>query len=224
MSLNMIKHLILKDFSQGKPFILMYTVFGIISVCISLLGGETWFYMSMVLVITCLIGVGMHPMFAHILVEKKENNFPFVMSLPVSHMEYTIAKIMASYLFAAIPWICIVVAVTVVTLNSPLIFDGFLGPALVVAFEMFAAYSLGMGVAIVLNSEAAIVVAIVTSNIFVNFFLMWLFRLEEVASISRLPEFTWNSTLTTIVGLELLFMVVAITLICFLQSRKKDLI
>lgn len=224
MNLTMIRHLVSKDFSQSKYYIAMYSVFGILSVSISLIGADTWFYVSMVFAITCLIGVGLHPMFVHILVERKEQNFPFVMSLPVTHMEFTIGKILFVYLFAGIPWLCVVLTTTVIALNSPLIPVGFLGPAVIIAFEMFAAYSGTLAIALVITSEPAMVATIVIGNIGVNFFIMWLFRMEEVVSVANSTTFAWNSTLSAILGAELAFLVFVLALTCLLQSRKKDLI
>jgi hypothetical protein len=220
----MIRRLVLNDLSRSKHFILLYSLLGIGVLSLILVGSEEVFFISTILVITCLIGVGLHPMFTLVQMERKEQNFPFVMSLPITNMDYTVAKVISVYCFALIPWTLIVSLSALLIFISPEIYDGFFGPALVIMLEILTAYSIALCVALVFQHEGAIVVAIVFGNIFANLFITGIFRLESVQSMVNSPVFQWQQVLTNIVAIEISVMALFIGIACFVQSRKKDLL
>ena len=94
MNTPMIKHLILKDWHFNRVTISVCIVVGAIALLIIGTGGKSAFYVGSVLFITVLIGLGITLTIMTVIHERTEQTLPFVMSLPISVMEYTTAKIL----------------------------------------------------------------------------------------------------------------------------------
>ena len=95
INVSMIKKLILKDWHLTRKVIAMYMGGAILALSFISLG-ETWFYMASVLLICMLIGLGNHQIAITIIGERKEQTLPFVMSLPISPVDYAIGKLIAN--------------------------------------------------------------------------------------------------------------------------------
>ena len=79
----MVKQLILKDWYFNRGVILFYLVAGVGA--LALVGfavNSGMFYMGSILLITALIGLGIHLTMATVVNERKEKTLPFIMSLP----------------------------------------------------------------------------------------------------------------------------------------------
>ena len=84
--------------------------------------------------------------------ERKQHNLAFVMSLPISPMEYTAAKVVGNLSAFLVVWAAIAIGV-LGTLARTGVFGGLIPFGLVVALAPFVVFCLLLSVAIVVESE-----------------------------------------------------------------------
>src|SRR5262245_37633593 len=93
MNIGMVKRLIAKDWYLQRWPILGGLGAGAIAVALVGAANETAFYIGFVLLVSVLITVGVQLAMSTVLLERKEQTLSFVMSLPISAREYTVAKL-----------------------------------------------------------------------------------------------------------------------------------
>jgi ABC-2 type transport system permease protein len=110
MNGSIIGHLILKDWRINRLLISIALAVGFVALVVTQSGGETprllgavWFFIVM-----CVLG-SMLPTSA-ILNERKKQTLPFIMSLPVSSVQYSIAKIVSIWAMFLVPWLALLIS------------------------------------------------------------------------------------------------------------------
>src|ERR1700710_2365572 len=93
---SMIKCLILKDWYFLRGPIAGYLAAGALALAPIAAGNEAPVYLGTVLLLTVLIGLGIHLPMATVVQERPDHPLPFVMSLPISPRDYTTAKVLAN--------------------------------------------------------------------------------------------------------------------------------
>src|SRR5689334_15115252 len=107
MSHSLVRHLIVKDFQMNRTPIVVTIVAGVIGLVVVQFKGLAGL-LGIIGFFTALIVLGsMIPHFS-ILNERKGHNLAFIMSLPVSIVEYTTAKVLASLGMFMTPWLVLV--------------------------------------------------------------------------------------------------------------------
>src|SRR5215472_311827 len=105
---SVIKQLVRKDWLLHLPLILPCIGVGLVALLILQIGGEVagvlgsvWFFIAMI------ITASMLPMSA-IVNERKKQTLAFVMSLPVSSIQHTAAKLISTIFIFFVPWLILV--------------------------------------------------------------------------------------------------------------------
>src|ERR1700722_19057549 len=104
MTSSVTRHLIAKDWRLHRQQILFSIVAGAIGLAVVQLGtepaavvGGVWFFIALIMVGTMLPLSGT-------VNERKKQNLAFVMSLPISSMQYTTSKLVSSTGMFLVPW------------------------------------------------------------------------------------------------------------------------
>jgi len=222
MNWTMIKHLVAKDWHFNRVPLLLYTIVGIIALAILPFKQEGLFYVSMVLLISAVIVVGAHLIFVTVVIERKEQTLPFIMSLPVSFMEYTMAKIVINIgTFLGI-WLFLTAGTIGVIVFVDAIPNGLIPYTTIALIELIAAYVLVLSVSMVSESEAWTIVVMTITNICVSLFWYFLGSFESIAKHIEGEVAVWNSTAFTFIAVELAVITALIGMTFFFQSRKKE--
>ncbi|MBZ0113909.1 MAG: ABC-2 transporter permease [Thermoanaerobaculia bacterium] len=218
----MLRRLVLKDWHFNRTAILICLGLGALSLKVLTLPSEGAFYAGSVLLISVVIGLGIHLVISTVVYERKHQTLPFVMSLPISPMEYVVAKILANLSIFAATWTILCVATLSVIWASPGLPNGLLPLAVILLAELFAAYCLTLAVALITESEGWTIVMLVVGNLFFNYFLYFITHLENIATHLQSPVAVWNrpvwwtlAAITTTISLSLAGTLVA-------QTRKTD--
>ncbi len=222
MTSFMVRRLIAKDWRFNRGLIGFYIAAGVIALAMIRFGEKIVFYTGGILLISALIGLGIHLTIATVVEERKRKTLPFVMSLPVSFMEYTTAKIMANLLVFLGPWLTLVAGTFVVILGREAIPNGLTPFAVILLLEIFVGYTLILAVALITESEAWTIGAIVATNIFFNLFLFYVSNRPGLAADMKGPTAVWGAEALGIMAVELAAIAVILGLTFFFQSRKKD--
>jgi ABC-type transport system involved in multi-copper enzyme maturation permease subunit len=207
----MVQRLILKDWYFNRRGIAGYLIAGALALAMVGFGNEIAFNAGSILLITVLITVGIHLTMATVINERSEHTLPFVMSLPISAMEYTTAKILANLLIFLIPWTTMLIAAVAVIASRATVPDGLIPFVVIILTEILVSSCLLMAVALVTESQGWTIGAIVFGNLFFQAFLYYVSHIPSIAQ-----AITADSLADAIVGL--------LGLTFWLQARKTDFV
>jgi ABC-2 type transport system permease protein len=221
---SVVGHLILKDWQLQRWPILASMVAGALALAIFQRGGETAFMVGCVWFFVALIVIGcMLPIFA-IVNERKKQNLPFLMSLPISPMQYTTAKLVSTVGMFLAPWLTLAIAAILIIEIRGILPHGTIPITLILLMLPFVGFCVISGAALVGESEGWSTAATVVCNS--SYGLTWYFltKIPALTSTWNSPVAIWSSTAVAIFGGEFASIVLILGLTFFLQSRKRDFV
>jgi ABC-2 type transport system permease protein len=222
MNYALVLHLIRKDWYLSRLGIGLCAVAGALSVAILLLRNEVAGFVGLSAAVIVLVMVGIVLPVVTIVNERKRQNLAFVMSLPISPMEYTLAKITANLTGFVVIWLAITLAV--LGLFAPGPFAGLIPLMLVAALAPFVAFALILSVAIVSESELGTIVVMSACNVSYTFAWYFLFRMPGVRADLASPVPIWNDSILWILAAESGVILLAFGLTFYFQSKKRNFI
>lgn len=222
MNYPMVKRLILKDWYFMRWAILAYFAAGLLALGLTAMGSDASSYAGSILLITVMIAIGFHLVMVTVVQERSEQTLPFIMSLPISPMEYTMAKIGANLLIFLVPWVTLT-AGTLLLLRTEGARSGALIPfSLIILTELLCAYVLVLTVAIVTESQGWTIFVLVLTNLFFQGFLYWVSHLPAIVTGMKGRGAVWDQTAVTLLSAEVGISILLIVMAFALQARKKD--
>jgi hypothetical protein len=224
MNGSIVRQLIVKDWRLQRTQIFLSIIAG--AIALGLIQGGTepvmvvggvWFFISLIMVGTML------PM-AGIVNERKKQNLAFLMSLPVTIIQYTLAKMISTLGMFLIPWLTLVISAVVVIKTRGIFPLGTIPMLLILALLPLIGLALITGAALVGESEGWGIAA----NVFCSssYGLTWYFftRVPALMESAKSPTLLWNSAVLTVLASELGLALLLLGLTFFLQSRKRDFV
>jgi len=216
--------LILKDWRLNRPQIFFSIAAGAIALGIvqwgtepAMVVGSVWFFIALILVGTMLPLGG-------ITNERKEQTLAFLMSLPVSSIQYTTAKLISTWGMFLIPWLTLVLSAVLLIETRGFIPGGTIPILLILALLPMVGLSLITAAALIGESEGWGIAA----NVFCSstYGLVWYFlsRMPGLMVNAKSPVPVWNSTVLTVLASELGVALVLLVLTFYFQSRKRDFV
>jgi ABC-2 type transport system permease protein len=224
MNSQAIQILFLKDLFLSRWPMFGYLVGGLLSAMVVCAPGETAGFIGFILMITVTIAAGIHLISALLLVESIDMQRTFIMSLPVSLLDYSIAKISVVLVAFLIPWLGMLASLTVVIFVTPEAKPGVV-PFLVLLFLfMLAGFCLQLVTAVVTESVGWTVVVLVLGNVLLNLFLKTLEENPVISALKKSEVLSWPPIVLQIMAIEGIVIVSALVLAFVLQTRRRDLI
>lgn len=224
MSESVVRHLMLKDWRLYRLQIIFTIIGGLLALLVaqratevSMVVGAVWFFISLILAGALLPMVG-------IVNERKNKNLAFLMSLPVSSIQYTTSKLVSSTGMFLIPWLTLVIAAVLMIEVRGMFPPGSIPFILILALMPFVGLAIITAGALMGESEGwgiAANVAVQSSYGLCYFFLT---RVHEVMSYNTSPVVVWSPTALKIIGTELAAIPLLLGITYFVQSRKRDFI
>jgi ABC-2 type transport system permease protein len=224
MTDSIVRQLILKDWRLNRLQLLISTGAGMVALGVVLRGGEgpivagtVWFFIALVLVGSMLPISG-------IVNERKKQNLAFLMSLPVSSIQYTTAKLISTVGMFLVPWVTLLIAAVVLIETRGVVPPGAIPIVLILAGMPFIGLCLMTGAALVGESEGWGIAANVACNS--SYGLTWYFmgRVPGLMADVKSTVPVWNPTVLKFLGAELGLIVLILGLTYFIQSRKRDFV
>ena len=223
MNRSIIGHLVLKDWRLNRLVISLTVAIGLAALLVTQFGGVArligivWFFVAL-----CILG-SMLPG-SVILNERKKQTLAFIMSLPVTSVQYSIAKMLSIWGLFLVPWLTLLISALVLIETRHVVPQGAVPMVLILAMLPLIGFCLISSTTLVGESEGWLVAASIVVNS--SYWLGW-FLLARIPSLSanwNRPAAVWNSTEIIVLCSELgaIAFIVAVTL--FLQSRKRDFI
>jgi hypothetical protein len=222
MTGSIVGHLIRKDLRLHRIQIALTIAAGLVSLAVMQRGGEVAFVLGSTWYFVAIIVLGSMLPIATIVNERKKQTITFLMSLPLSSLQYTTAKLVSSWLMFLTPWLMLLVCAVVLVTTRHV--GGLIPMMLMLVLLPVVGFSFILGTALVSESEGWTIAATVICNS--SYGVAWYL-------LSRVPSLTanwngkiaaWSPTVLRVLAAELALVALIITLTFFLQSRKRDFI
>ena len=222
MNTSIIKQLILKDWYFNRLQLLLFSIIALLSLVLFSINSKSTFYIGMVLIISVVVTVGALLIFSSIVNERKNQTLAFIMSLPISFLDYTKAKLISNVTAFVIFWSILVTGILLIIYYNAHLPNGLIPISVIIMGELMVSYILVLAVAFIKESETWTIVVMGTTNVGISLFMFLVSSLSDLGPYIEGPIAIWNSTAISIVIIELILAISLIGIIFYLQSRKKD--
>lgn len=221
---SVVAHLIWKDWQLQRLAILVTVAGGVAALAVAAWGSQNALVVGGVLFFMPLILVGHMLPLAGMVNERKKQNLAFLMSLPISSIQYTTSKLVSSLAMFLISWVTLVLAGVVLIEVHPVLPAGVIPLLLILALLPFLGFCLVTGTVLISESEGWGIAA----NVFCSstYGLTWYF-LTQVPGLMKAaqgPTPVWTATEVEIVTGEIIAGVLMLGITYFFQSRKRDFV
>jgi ABC-type multidrug transport system permease subunit len=222
VSTSIVQRLISKDWYLLRKPVLGYVGGGIVSLMLLQFGGAAAFNFGSILIITVLIALGMHVVMATVVGERIEQTLPFVMSLPISIAQYTLAKILANATLFVGGWLIISLGVCGVILFREGVPHGLIMLSTIMLMYLLASYFVLLAVAVTTESMGATIATVIASNILLNMLMYALSNVPSIKSTYGSDRVIWNAAGLEVISVEAAVILLALALTFIFQARKTD--
>jgi ABC-type Na+ efflux pump permease subunit len=205
-------------------FILFTLISGGLALALIQIGGELPFILGSTWFFTGLIVFGCMLPASNIINERKKQTLPFLMSLPISVVQYAAAKIISTVGMFLVPWLTLVLAAVLYIGGSEPFPNGSIPVVIALAGLTLVGFCVITGVAIVGESEGAMVAAMIAANSSYGFGWYLMIRNPIIREGMKSPAIVWNKEILTVLGIEFAVIVLVLGLTFLLQSRKRDFV
>ncbi|MGH9655819.1 MAG: hypothetical protein ACRD4Q_12000 [Candidatus Acidiferrales bacterium] len=224
MNGSIICHLILKDWRLNRLLILLTIGAGIVAMVVAQYGheivrvvGGIWLFVALCVLASMLPA-------SVIINERKKQTLAFIISLPVSAVQYTIAKIASVWGLFLLPWFTLLIMAAVLIETSRVVPRGAIPMLLMFALLPLIGFCIISSTALVAESEGWLIAAsvVINSSYWLGFYL--LSHIPALTANWNSPVAVWNQTAVFTLSAELGSIALIFGITLFLQSRKRTFI
>jgi hypothetical protein len=209
--------LILKDWHFQRGTLAVLFVGGVISIWITLQGGILGVIgLFSTVLATAILGVVLPQM--TVVNERKQHNEVFMMSLPVTPLEYAAAKVLANVSMFVVVWLAIVFGLVYAVVAGK--HAGFLPPTAVGAFAIFVGFVTNLCFAIVVRSEKLWILVMTMTNMAYGGVWAALYRIPGLSKQAFGPVAVWSADIPMLLGAEFVVLLVVLITAGYGQSRR----
>jgi ABC-type transport system involved in multi-copper enzyme maturation permease subunit len=222
MRTSIVWRLIAKDLYLYRWLIGAALVVGLGSLFIPRTSSEGPNSLMLVLLLTSIVALGIFIGIYGIMNERKEKSLLFVLSLPISPMQYTIAKVAAALIAFLIPWSILTATIIGLSLAFDPPLDGVLPTSITMMLFFLANFCVLISLALIAHTEFWSVVAILATNVSVSLYMTTVPNLPGIREHIAGPVAVWSPTILGVLGVEAAAIVLPLIAMFFVQARKKD--
>ncbi|MFZ5657100.1 MAG: hypothetical protein ACOY37_08620 [Pseudomonadota bacterium] len=214
-----IRLLVVKDWQLFEKQLAAYVVAGIVALCFLGHAHKWSFYIGSLLLLIVMVAGACFSIANSMLAERKEHTLGFVMSLPVSPLDFYLAKLIGSLVTFAVPFLVIALGSIGVILFTPLP-DGLIVLALLVFGHILLAYSVALGVAMAVESEGLNTFAMISTMVLVNPFLMLIGQIPAISNNIKTEFVVWSMPAVSILLGQVVLSAAVIGVTGWIHCRK----
>ena len=215
----LIRLLVVKDWQLFQKQLAAHVLAGIVALALLGLARPWAFYLGSLLLIIVLVAGSCMSISNSLLVERKEQTLAFVMSLPVSPLDFTLAKMAGNLLTFGVPYLVLLLGTLVVILTTPLP-DGLVVFTVLLFGHILLAYSVSLMVAMQVESEGWNIFAMIASNLLINPLIMLLGQIDAIAKPAGGEAIVWSLPAVAILSAQLLLSLAALAVTLWWHGRK----
>ena len=222
MNRALVARLILKDWYLSRTPLVLIAAAGVLSIGLLYVRRADIGTVALITSLIALIMLSILLPLQTVVNERKQHNLAFVMSLPISPMQYTAAKVVGNLSAFLVLWAAIAIGV-LGTLARTGIFGGIIPFGVVVALEPFVVFCLLLSVAIVVESEMWAMLTMGATNVSYSFWFL-LLKIPGLPEQLKSPVAIWSRPILLMLAGQLTVIVTSLVLTFYLQSRKRNFV
>ncbi|MFH1599792.1 MAG: ABC transporter permease [Pseudomonadota bacterium] len=221
MSLNIpvIRLLVLKDWQLFQKQLALYVLAGIVALCFLGLAKPWAFYVGSLMLIIVMVSIACFSVATSLMNERKEKTLAFVMSLPVSPLDFTLAKLVGNVVTFAVPFVLILGGTVAVVLFTPLP-DGLVVYSLLIFGYILFAFCISLAVAMSVESEGWATFAMIGSMVMINPFIMGMSQIPEINDRISVDAIVWTPEAMGVLATLLLLGTAIVAVTTWVHARK----
>lgn len=202
INVSVIKLLIVKDWLLFQKQLAAYVTAGIFALC--LIGmAESWsFYLGSLMLIVILAAAACFSISSSLLVERKEQTLAFVMSLPLTPLDFYLAKLLGNLVTFLVPFLIMFFGTMAVIAFTPFP-DGLIVYSTLIFGFVLLAYAISLSVAMAVESEGWNTFAMIGSMVLINPFIMLLGQIPEISGKVETESIDWSLPAVSILLVQL---------------------
>lgn len=218
-----LKTLILKDLDLNRKFLPAVFAAGLLSMAVATLS-DFAFFVGSLLFITTLVAFGIMIVMYGVAQERDKKMHLFVMSLPITYTQYTIAKIISMLICFAVPWAFLFVILVAAILGFESVHNGALPYVTLVMLYFLCNFCLFLSVVMISSSEKIMVSAILVTNVCITIALQALARVPSISQTLETDQIVWSTTVLLLVLAEFILCLLCLSAAVYSQQQKTDLV
>jgi hypothetical protein len=220
---SLVRHLIVKDFQLHRASIIGSIAAGVLCLVIFQFRGLVGL-LGIIGFFTALVVLGSMIPHASVVSERKGQNLAFLMSLPISSIQYTMAKILAALGMFLIPWLTLVISAMTLMLSRSDIPNGVIPVVLILVILPLIGFCAQTSIALVGESEGWVIASTIATNVSYSFAWPLIFSNAELRASATSPTLLWSPIVLKILGLEFVAIAGILAITFDVQARKKDFV
>ncbi len=224
MNPSVIRTLILKDWQLQRTQIILTLVASAAALALLEFRNENAFLIGSVWLFISLIVLGSMLPVSNVINERKKQSLAFIMSIPVSAMQYGVSKMVSTVAMFLVPWAAAALAGTIVALSRRDIPNGIIPFVLILFGLPLVGFCVIAGTALISESEGWTIAATILCNSSYGLIYYFIVRNPAINGSFKSPVPVWSSTVVMILAGEILAAALLMALTLYLQSRKRDFV
>lgn len=216
---QMVKRLVRKDWQIYQKQLAAYVAGLFVALMLVGTGQAVPFYIGALLLLTLLICAGGFAIQSSLINERKEQTAPFIMSLPVTPMDFFWGKVLANTTLFLVPFGLVVGGTAFLVLFTSLP-DGLLVWSTLIYFFLATNFFLSLCVAIVVESEGWSIFVMIALSTLISPFMMGIGMIDAIGTQIKTNNIVWSPPALGILCAELLVIAIALGVTSWVQSRK----
>lgn len=221
LNIPLIRLLVVKDWQLFQKQLAAYVLAAIVSLCFLGMVGSWSFYVGSLLLLIVMISIACFAISNSLLVERRDHTLSFIMSLPVSPLDFYLSKLLGNLVTFGVPFVAISLATLMVILFTPLP-DGLVVFALLMFGHVLFAYSVSLGVAMAVESEGWNTFAMIASMVMINPFIMLIGQIPVITDNVKTDTIVWSTPAVSILAAQTLLSIVVVIATGWIHCRKKS--
>lgn len=222
MSASIVPQLVVKDLKLAKPLLIGATAVGLLSLAV-LPWSRISFYVGSISFMVTIVLLNVLVVSGSVINERKEKTRLLMLSLPVSTMQYNVAKLVSSLIAFLVPT-ALLTAAAVLLLDLTPLPNGFVPMTIAMTVHCCLYFCVFLAFALVSDSPGWMTTVIVAGNVSLTFVINYLFTLESVTANIGTEAIVWGSQLVALMAIELALCVVALVISFVVYSRKTEFV
>ena len=220
LNLPVIKLLVAKDWRLFQKQLAVCVLGGIVALCLIGLAKSWSFYLGSLLMIIVLICAALFSISTSLLVERKEHTLAFVMSLPVTPLDYYLAKLIGNLVTFFVPFLVLLAGMLFVIFFTA-VPDGLVMLSLLIFGHVLVAYAVALSVAMAVESEGWNLFAMIGSMVLINPFIMGVGQLSVIKDYTNTDTVVFDPAILSILAAQVAVTVVVLVATGWVHGRKK---
>jgi ABC-type multidrug transport system permease subunit len=222
VSRSIVWQLAVKDLRLAWPMVAGSLVLGVLSFAVSPWSALTFFVGGSALVIS-LILLNIMVVSASLIAERKEKIRVFMLSMPVSTTQYSVAKLLSSLIAYLVPAALLTLGSVILLLATPLP-NGFIPLFVATSVHCLLYFCVFLAFALVTDSQGWITTVIVCGNVSVSFVIPGLINLSSIQPSLGTETVVWSADIVAFIAIELVLAVAALAISFIINSRKTEFV